>query len=102
MDRWADGTGQIILVHTEANCKRDEKIGCCVHGPSDHHMKNWPTHWRQDRRMIERICPHGICHPDPDDVTFQDANPQYVQSIGGSVHGCDGCCKKPDTRFDVV
>jgi hypothetical protein len=35
---------------------------------------------------MERICPHGIGHPDPDDPAFK--NP-----IEG-VHGCDGCCSR--------
>jgi hypothetical protein len=37
---------------------------------------------------FERICPHGIGHPDPDDMA-------YWKSIGEEsmgVHGCDGCC----------
>lgn len=53
---------------------------CVIHNPSDHHMRDWPTNWRADRRMIERVCPHGIGHPDPD-------NP------GDKQHGCDGCCE---------
>ena len=36
-----------------------------------------------DRRIMERICPHGVGHPDPDDVLNQDR-----------VHGCDGCCRE--------
>ena len=53
---------------------------CTIHNPSDHHMKAWPQTWRGDRRLMERICPHGVGHPDPDDL-----NPD-------TVHGCDGCC----------
>jgi hypothetical protein len=33
---------------------------------------------------MERICPHGVGHPDPDDVFATD-----------TVHGCDGCCTPP-------
>lgn len=53
---------------------------CCIHNPSPHHMVEWPQNWRPDRRIMERLCPHGVGHPDPDDPT-QD-----------TVHGCDGCC----------
>lgn len=53
---------------------------CSIHNPSDHHMRNWPLHWRDDRGICERTCPHGIGHPDPD-------------GIGDGVHGCDGCCQ---------
>lgn len=61
---------------------------CPIHEPSDHHMKNWPLVWRDDRRLMERRCPHGIGHPDPD-----DANIAYGLDPG--VHGCDGCCHEP-------
>lgn len=44
-------------------------------------MVLWPQHWRGDRHLMERICPHGVGHPDPDDI-----NPD-------GVHGCDGCCR---------
>jgi hypothetical protein len=54
--------------------------GCCIHHPSNHHMVTWPQNWRFDRYMMERICPHGVGHPDPDDL-----NPI-------TTHGCDGCC----------
>lgn len=33
---------------------------------------------------MERICPHGIGHPDPDEINL-DEN-------GRSVHGCCGIC----------
>jgi hypothetical protein len=46
-------------------------------------MRRWPQNWRGDRYLIERICPHGVGHPDPDDL-----NPD-------TVHGCDGCCTPP-------
>ena len=56
--------------------------GCPVHHPSDHPMRHWPQLYRADRRITERVCPHNIGHPDPDDPA------------GGRVHGCDGCCKE--------
>lgn len=81
MEEYITGTGQRILVHDKATCRGSH---CVIHNPSDHHMKDWPTHWREDRKMMERICPHGIGHPDPDDIAFTKQN---------SVHGCDGCCE---------
>jgi len=56
-------------------------IKCPIHNPSDHHMRDWEQNWRGDRGFIERICPHGIGHPDPDDLQAD------------AVHGCDGCCR---------
>lgn len=70
--------GQVLIgVH-----KPDErcKVRCPIHNPSDHHMKDWEQNYRPDRRIIERICPHGIGHPDPDDIATN------------KTHGCDGCC----------
>ena len=62
--------------------------GCVVHHPSDHPMQGWPLRWRPDRRLVERTCPHGVGHPDPDDAA-------YRASLGDTdlVHGCDGCCR---------
>lgn len=79
--------GQVILenVHDPARC---DGQGCVLHHPSDHHMREWPTHWRADTRLMERICPHGVGHPDPDD----DAHFERIGQGWKSVHGCDGCC----------
>jgi len=70
--------GSTIYAHDKTQC---DKEVCCIHNPSDHHMKEWPQNWRSDRGMMERICPHGTGHPDPDDLNED------------TVHGCDGCCR---------
>lgn len=58
-------------------------------------MREWPTNFRADRfGLIERICSHGIGHPDPDSAAF-------IEQSGHddpSVHGCDGCCTEPPTK----
>lgn len=71
------GGERLSHVHSEAVC---DGAPCCIHDPSDHHMADWPQHFRQDRYLMERICPHGVGHPDPD-----DPSPDRL-------HGCDGCC----------
>ena len=86
MEKYKTGTGQTIRVHEKKDC---EGQNCCIHNPSDHHMVNWPTHWRDDRGLMERICPHGIGHPDPDDIAFKERNDLPDKK---GVHGCDGCC----------
>ena len=54
-------------------------------------MKDWPTNWRNGGMFdikpphMERMCPHGVGHPDPDDVT------NLGEDVIG-IHGCDGCC----------
>lgn len=75
------GSDRVLLVHPASKCKGEY---CCIHNPSDHHMRDWPQNWRDDRRIMERICPHGIGHPDPDDPKTKN---EYE-----AVHGCDGCC----------
>lgn len=52
-------------------------------------MRDWPQFWRDDRGLMERICSHGIGHPDPDDLAYK------IRTGGDDaegVHGCDGCC----------
>lgn len=80
-------TGQIAWnVHPPRLC---EGRGCWVHHPSDHHMRQWPVHLRDDYGFVtaERICPHGVGHPDPDDLAYQKSVGRDV-----SIHGCDDCC----------
>lgn len=55
---------------------------CPAHNPSKHHMRKWPVNYRIDRGITERICKHGVGHPDPD----------CTRGKKDSVHGCDGCC----------
>lgn len=80
---------EVVLtkVHEATDC-----IGpvCSLHNRSDHPMRNFPQHWRSDRFMMERICPHGIGHPDPDDPKISMA-PQGEKNYE-LMHGCDGCC----------
>jgi hypothetical protein len=64
---------------------------CVIHKPSDHHMRSWPLRWRDDRRIFERQCPHGVGHPDPDDVQFKI---EYHEDTYAGIHGCDGCCAR--------
>lgn len=79
------GTGQKILVHEKAVCQGNH---CVIHNPSTHCMSEYPTHWRDDRKLMERICPHGIGHPDPDHLNH--LGPEMME--WESMHGCDGCC----------
>jgi hypothetical protein len=64
-------------VHDREKC---EGGTCPVHRMSDHPLRSWPQNFRQDAGFMERVCQHGVGHPDPDD-RFADP-----------VHGCDGCC----------
>jgi hypothetical protein len=81
--------GRFLRTHKPDKCKGPT---CVIHNPSDHHMREWPLNWRGDRGLMERICEHGVGHPDPDDIAFK-------VSLGlnsEDVHGCDGCCASPN------
>jgi len=64
---------------------------CALHNRSQHAMRGFRQHWRGDRRIIERVCPHEVGHPDPDDLRINCG-------IDAGVHGCDGCCRREDAR----
>lgn len=87
--QWMDnGYGRYLklVTHTPDKC---EGRPCAIHNrPSDHPLKDAPMYWRVDRGILERICDHGVGHPDADSAN-------YLESIGKNyenVHGCDGCC----------
>lgn len=76
--------GTKLVCHNKEDCTAP----CPIHSPSKHHMITWRQNWRGDRAIMERLCKHGIGHPDPDD---------FLVTIGldSGTHGCDGCCMPP-------
>lgn len=74
-----ENTKEVINAHSADECQHDP---CPIHHKTKHRMRSWPQHWRGDRYMMERICEHGVGHPDPDDIEA---------SVSG-LHGCDRCC----------
>lgn len=89
METYTTGTGQKLLVHDGETCRGQ---ACVIHDPSFHKMNGWPTHWRADRGLMERLCAHGIGHPDPDDLEFKRGLKGDKYMAMESIHGCDGCC----------
>ena len=71
-------------VHNPTQC---EGQNCPLHNPTDHTMRDWPLHWRADRGIVERICAHGVGHPDPSQFQFWDESGDGWKST----HGCCGC-----------
>jgi hypothetical protein len=71
-------------VHDPLACKGRP---CPIHGRTDHPLRYATQVWRSDRGVVERICEHGVGHPDPD-------------SLPGTKHmrGCDGCCGMTEER----
>ncbi len=83
MERRPFGGGSLIM-HSQERCSGF----CAIHAPSDHHMVEWLLHWRNDRSLFERICPHGVGHPDPDHLTYVEQEHGFQAAETESVHGC--------------
>lgn len=91
-DKFTDAYGTVVRqVHRADQCAGRP---CAIHSLTDHPMREFPLSWRQSGMgdikppHFERICPHGIGHPDPDDMTYWASH--GMESM--AVHGCDGCC----------
>lgn len=81
--------GEVFVTHPVSDCTGRR---CCIHYPSEHPLWRAPLHWRSDRQIMERICTHGIGHPDPDDMDYRSSIEEFGLAEG--VHGCDGCCRQ--------
>ena len=78
---------QYLFCHDEGTCRGEY---CTLHNRSNHAMRSFPQNWRGDKGIMERICSHGVGHPDPDEI--------HLDINGRDVHGCDGCGHEPATK----
>ncbi|MBM4707867.1 hypothetical protein GS982_01675 [Rhodococcus hoagii] len=79
--------GTLTGIHDAISCSSRP---CVIHNPTEHHMRWWKLHWRNDRGIFERLCPlHGTGHPDPDQYDYWADTGQAWQSV----HGCCMCCQ---------
>lgn len=77
-----------VTTHREEGCIPP----CSLHSPS-HHMGDWPMVMRADKFMlVERICEHGVGHPDPDSFNYIRLHREGCEGL--TVHACDGCCEE--------
>lgn len=93
--RYFDG----IRIHDVEDCsalRGPDKWGrtlgmfCPFDKPSQHPLSDARLNLRDDRYgLMERICRHGVGHPDPDSVDFLE---RVTGETHWGVHGCDGCC----------
>lgn len=96
MDRiWHDEEWQFVTLDGEGKLGNVHRItddclnhGCAVHNPTPGPLSHRPYNWRTDRNIMERICEHGIGHPDHDSAAFQRRFDRAYENV----HGCDGCC----------
>lgn len=91
--------GVLLTTHGRAGCAGSS---CVIHNPSDHHMASWRRHYRSDRGLMERICVHGVGHPDPDDLAFKASTRGDDFARVEGIHGCDGCCQRKVIKGQVV
>lgn len=80
-----------LRTHGPALCADDP--ACCIHKPSQHPLVEARLNWRADRGLMERVCRHGVGHPDPDDIAHKRRTRGEEYAWAMSVHGCDGCCR---------
>ena len=76
-------TDYYLRCHSPSRCAGEP---CTMHNRTDHHMRHMPQRWRGDVGKMERVCEHGVGHPDPDCY--------YTSRYNDKVHGCDGCCNE--------
>lgn len=79
----------VLGVHSADHCA---PMPCPVHRPSNHHMREWPKDFKREWRIVTRVCPHGIQHPDPDDLDWLERMRRPTDLP--RAHECDGCCGK--------
>lgn len=80
--------GVLTDVHPPSECA-GQPWGCWVHDPRPHPLDHAPVRWREDKGTAERMCDHGIGHPDPQDAAYW----WHTRRRDVTVHGCDGCCQ---------
>jgi len=72
-----DFGNHMVNVHKRDNCSGS----CTIHNHSEHPLSDKPLLWRNDRKIFEHMCEHGIGHPCPDSLRNDPG-----------IHGCDFCC----------
>jgi hypothetical protein len=63
--------GRMLRTHPAGACLVED-AGCPIHRPSDHPLRDAPMTWSQPLRMLFRRCDHGVLHPDPDSLGFEN------------------------------
>ena len=85
--------GDMLRTHPQSRCAGD---ACSIHNPSDHPLRDAPQLWNALSQSMDRVCSHGVVHPDYDDFAFNvrsGASPLRLRLLGA--HDCDGCCHWP-------
>lgn len=78
-------SGQKLKHHIRANCSG----GCCLHGTSRYASCKMPRQWRNEKGILEHVCPHDVGHPCRAGLDYAEVMGQHHD---GGIHDCDGCC----------
>jgi hypothetical protein len=83
-----------VRVHGSAQCAGS---ACCIHNPSNHHMKTWPLVFVPGPHSGGyRVCEHQVVHPDPDSQAYLISQGEPFALLAMLTHktvlSCDGCC----------
>lgn len=76
----------VLTTHQEDECSSER---CDIHNRPEE-MSNYPLQWRNDRKILEQVCKHGVGHPSPGEVSH------CIREGRGRLHlehRCDGCCE---------
>jgi hypothetical protein len=66
-------------------------------------MRDFPQHFNSALMLMERVCPHGYAHPDPDDLAFKEQIHGWDPDVSVlAVHICDTCCHTPTEEKNVT
>jgi len=76
-------SGQVINTHEGSECFGQ---WCAIHHQMSGPWGQWPRYWRDDRGILERICPCGIGHPVAEMYDWAIAHGQGYELV----HGCCG------------
>ena len=88
---YVTGTGQKLWkIHSEEQCQGRL---CVIHNPTTKKPEcDWPTHWRTDRGLMERICPCGIGHPAPEQIAYWEELDEKNDTDDAKWEAIHGCC----------
>lgn len=80
----------VISIHNPTQCAGRP---CVFHNPSDHALSKAKVSYNESLHRVERVCSHGIHHPDVDEVVKVYDGFGETEALKFAKHNdCDGCC----------
>lgn len=89
-------SGQSLQTHNSGQCFGQ---WCAIHRPMPGPWESWPRQWRDDRGILERVCPCGTGHPVAEMYEWAIANGKGFELV----HGCcvEHACAPRSTKRDA-